>query len=136
MSKKPNVLFIITDQQYAGAMSCAGNPDLETPAMDGLNERGVRFEKAYCTQPLCAPCRASFITGLMPHQTGVVGNKDPLAPELKDQAMGHLLRAAGYDCGYAGKWHIQKKLHRRFHFIFSQYFSKSFFSTLLGKTID
>jgi arylsulfatase A-like enzyme len=106
MSKKTNVLFIITDQQYAGAMSCAGNPDLETPAMDGLAERGVRFEKAYCTQPLCAPCRASFITGLMPHQTGVVANRDHLAPELVDQAMGNLLRSAGYDCAYAGKWHI------------------------------
>ena len=54
--RRPNILFIITDQQYAGAMSCAGNPDVYTPNMDRLAETGVRFTRAYCTHfLLCAP---------------------------------------------------------------------------------
>ena len=106
MSDRPNLLFIVTDQQFAGAMSCAGNGDLKTPAMDSLAETGVRFERGYCSQPLCAPQRASFMTGLMPHQTGVISNGTPIRPELKTRGMGNLLRAGGYECAYAGKWHV------------------------------
>jgi len=106
MSDRPNILFIITDQQYAGAMRCAGNPDLHTPAMDSLAEQGIRFEKAYCTQPLCCPVRSSFMTGLMPHQTGVIGNSEPLLPDLVGRSLADLFRAGGYDCAYAGKWHV------------------------------
>ena len=51
---RPNILFIITDQQYAGAMSCAGNPDVYTPNMDSLAATGVRFTRAYCTHFPCA----------------------------------------------------------------------------------
>ncbi len=106
MSDRPNILFICTDQQFAGAMSCVGNGDLNTPGMDSLAEQGVRFEKAYCTQPLCCPSRASFMTGLMPHQVGVISNGHDLSPKARDRAMGNLLRAGGYRCAYAGKWHI------------------------------
>ena len=60
MSDRPNFLFISTDQQYAGAMRCTGNEDLSTPAMDSMAENGVRFERAYCTHPLCSPARASL----------------------------------------------------------------------------
>ncbi|MEE9602053.1 MAG: sulfatase-like hydrolase/transferase, partial [Thermoguttaceae bacterium] len=51
--QRPNVLLILTDQQHAGMMSCTGNPNLKTPAMDALASRGVRFEKAYCANPVC-----------------------------------------------------------------------------------
>lgn len=57
MSDRPNVVVILTDQQTADAMSCAGNPDVATPAMDALAATGVRFTRAYCTQPLCTPSR-------------------------------------------------------------------------------
>ena len=106
MGKKPNILFICTDQQAASTMSCAGNPDIRTPAMDSLAENGVRFEQAYCTQPLCCPARASFATGLMPHQTGVVSNDTRMREDLHKRAAGSLFRDSGYDCAYAGKWHI------------------------------
>ena len=59
MPTQPNILFIITDQQYAGAMSCAGNPDVNTPHMDSLAQTGTRFTRAYCTHPLCGPQRAA-----------------------------------------------------------------------------
>ncbi|MCZ6632072.1 MAG: sulfatase-like hydrolase/transferase [bacterium] len=106
MSDRPNLLFIVTDQQFAGAMSCAGNSDLHTPAMDRLAETGVRFERAYCPQPLCAPCRASFMTGFMPHQTGIISNGGEMREDLRTRGMGNLLRAGGYACAYAGKWHV------------------------------
>jgi len=67
MDQRPNIVFIFTDQQSADAMSCAGNPELHTPAMDSLAESGVRFDRAYCTYPLCTPARSSMFTGRWPH---------------------------------------------------------------------
>ncbi|WP_162606025.1 sulfatase [Jiangella aurantiaca] len=103
---RPNVLVILTDQQFAGAMSCAGNPDLSTPAMDALASAGVRFQNAYCAQPLCSPSRASMMTGLMPHQTGVTGNAAAMDDTLRKRQLGYLFADAGYDCAYGGKWHL------------------------------
>ncbi|MFC1763012.1 sulfatase-like hydrolase/transferase, partial [Planctomycetota bacterium] len=54
---KPNILFIITDQQFADVMGCAGSPWVQTPAMDSLAERGVRFTRAYVNYPVCLPER-------------------------------------------------------------------------------
>lgn len=59
--EKPNIILIMTDQQSADAMSCAGNPDLYTPNMDKLASRGVRFENAYCTFPISGPSRSSIL---------------------------------------------------------------------------
>ena len=55
--KKPNIILIYTDQQSASMMSCAGNPHLKTPAMDYLAENGMRFTRAYTTNPVCVPAR-------------------------------------------------------------------------------
>lgn len=106
MPERPNILFIFTDQQTAEAMSGAGNGDLQTPAMDRLATEGVRFERAYCAQPLCTPSRASLFTGLMPHQTGAPRNEMPIAEHLRPREMGNLFAAAGYECAYGGKWHV------------------------------
>ncbi|MBN1345182.1 MAG: sulfatase-like hydrolase/transferase [Phycisphaerae bacterium] len=101
---RPNILFIMTDQQFAGAMSCAGNARLRTPAMDRLAKQGVRFEKAYCAQPLCVPSRTAMMTGRMPHETGVTVNMNRHA--IGVPMLGEVFSNAGYDCGYAGKWHL------------------------------
>jgi len=106
MPERPNILFIFTDQQSAYAMSCAGNADLNTPAMDSLAETGARFENAYCTQPLCTPARASLFTGLMPHECGINSNGQPIREHLRDQELGKVLTRAGYECVYGGKWHV------------------------------
>lgn len=105
---RPNIVFIFTDEQYAGAMSCAGNADVATPAMDRLATEGTRFENTYCPFPLCSPARASLITGLWPHQAGVYGNKAPngLTAEAREGSIGNLLSANGYECYYGGKWHL------------------------------
>ena len=104
--KKPNILLILTDQQNACALSCTGNEDLKTPAMDSLAETGTRFEKAYCTFPLCTPSRGSIFTGLMPSELGIMKNDITIADKFKELEMGHLFSANGYECVYGGKWHV------------------------------
>lgn len=102
----PNIIWIMTDQQWAGAMSCAGNGNLKTPAMDRIAAHGVRFVNAYSAMPLSGPCRSSMITGYMPSRTGMIENEMPLRDSLKTTTVGSLVEANGYDCVYAGKWHV------------------------------
>jgi arylsulfatase A-like enzyme len=99
-------LLICTDQQFAGAMSCTGNPNLNTPALDRMAAQGVRFDNCYCAQPLCVPSRAAMFHGHMPHVLGVGDNQDSLDSQYVQQGMGWLLGAAGYHCAYGGKWHV------------------------------
>ena len=102
----PNILYIFTDQQFAGAMSCAGNERVRTPAMDRLAARGTMFTEAYCASPVCSPSRGSMLTGLFPHQHGVTVNNRRINKEVTDICIEHLLGAKGYECVYAGKWHL------------------------------
>jgi arylsulfatase A-like enzyme len=103
---RPNILFICTDQQSASALSCAGHPDVSTPALDRLAQSGVRFTQSYCTYPLCTPARASMFSGRMPHEVGITGNDQPIDERFRQEELGHLLSAAGYECIYGGKWHV------------------------------
>lgn len=104
MTEKPNILLVMTDQQTASAMSCAGNGLLRTPALDALAARGVRFECAYVTQPLCMPCRTSLQTARYPHENGVVCNGLDIQGEFP--MLGTLMGNAGYENAYIGKWHV------------------------------
>ena len=103
---RPNIIYIMTDQQGAEAMSCAGNTDLHTPNMDLLASKGVRFTNAYCAFPLSGPSRAAMFTGYMPSQSGMIENEMPLVDSLRTNTLGSVVAAAGYDCVYAGKWHV------------------------------
>ena len=71
---KPNVLFILTDDQRADALGLGGSRHLKTPNMDRLGREGVHFANAFCTTSLCSPSRASILSGLYAHQHGVVNN--------------------------------------------------------------
>lgn len=104
--KRLNVLYMFTDQQFADAMSCAGNKWVKTPAMDNLAATGARFNLTYTAHPVCSPARASMLTGLMPHQNGVTGNSLTIRKELQPQEMGWVFRNAGYRCAYGGKGHL------------------------------
>ena len=104
--EKPNIIYIMTDQQGPQVMSCAGNPDLHTPNMDILAQRGVKFINAYCAFPLSGPSRAAMFTGYMPSQSGMIENGMPLVDSLRNNTLGSVVAAAGYDCAYAGKWHV------------------------------
>ena len=108
--RRPNILVISTDQQSAEAMSAAGNGDLRTPAMDRLAADGVMFERAYCANPICVPSRASYMTGLMPHENGVRYNADTFPDPMRGACWAESLRAAGYATAYIGKWHIPRAI--------------------------
>ena len=106
MTERPNILVIMTDQQNAEAMSCAGNPYLHTPHQDRLAAEGVRFTRAYVAFPLCGPSRAAMATGRWPHEIGCMKNGSSLSPEAIARSTGPLMRAAGYRTAWAGKWHV------------------------------
>jgi arylsulfatase A-like enzyme len=109
-----NILVIRADSFRPDALGAYGShsglrpataprPRIETPNVDRLAAGGVLFEQAYCAQPVCAPSRASFYTGLYPHAHGVCVNNIPLPREVPTVA--ELLRPAGYACGHIGLWH-------------------------------
>ncbi|MCR9120630.1 MAG: sulfatase-like hydrolase/transferase, partial [bacterium] len=76
-SERLNVLFIISDDLTATALSCYGNKVCKTPNIDRLASRGVRFTRAYCQGTYCGPSRASFMSGYYPHATGILGYISP-----------------------------------------------------------
>ncbi|MEM7536059.1 MAG: sulfatase-like hydrolase/transferase [Chloroflexota bacterium] len=100
---KPNILFICTDQQRYDMLSCYGNPHIHTPTIDSLAETGVLFEQCYVQNPVCAPSRASLLTGRYPHAHGLWGNGVSLPAH--EQLFTRALADDGYDCGMIGKWH-------------------------------
>ena len=104
--QRPNIIYIMSDQQAATDMSCAGNTDVKTPNMDRLAERGMRFTNAYCTLPLSGPSRASMWTGYMPSVVGMEENETPLPDSIAVRTLGTLIENSGYDCALAGKWHV------------------------------
>jgi choline-sulfatase len=110
-TKKPNILFIMTDQQHARMMGCAGNKYLKTPAMDSLAQDGIRFEKAYCSNPVCVPSRTSMSTGVMSCRLGADDNGtgmriEQLPEEVDRNSLGKIMKRAGYDTFYGGKVHM------------------------------
>ncbi|MHA1985991.1 MAG: sulfatase family protein [Promethearchaeota archaeon] len=104
MSEKMNLLFIITDQQRADALSCAGNPILKTPHIDSIANEGVRFTNYYCSTPICMPNRASFFTGLYPSVHGTRSNGINLNPNLP--LLSGILSESGYHTCNVGKLHF------------------------------
>ncbi|MFX1449285.1 MAG: sulfatase [Promethearchaeota archaeon] len=100
-----NVLFIITDQQRADHLSCAGNPILKTPNIDSIAKNGVRFTNYFCTNPMCMPNRASLFTGLYPNMHGVRCNGINLPIEVP--TITQTLRNKGYHTVSIGKIHFQ-----------------------------
>ncbi len=114
-SDRPNILMLMTDQQFADVMSCVmGNTYIHTPHMDSLAENGVRFTRAYSPNPLCVPMRTSMITRLHSHQTRVQTNGDMDTFKADDKLfMGGIFKQAGYETAYFGKWHIPVKPERK-----------------------
>lgn len=109
---RPNIIIFMTDDQRADALSIAGNPILKTPNMDRIAREGARFQNMFVTNALCAPSRATLLTGLYSHATGVPDNKNrtirPEIPLLSDR-----LRAAGYEVAFCGKSHMAGALRDR-----------------------
>ena len=85
-AKPLNVLFIISDDLTATALSCYGNQVCSTPNIDAIAATGTRFTRAFCQGTYCGPSRASFMSGYYPHATGALGYKNP-RPQIGDRAM-------------------------------------------------
>lgn len=93
---QPNVLFIIADDLTSTALSCYGNKVCQTPNIDRLATRGVRFTRAYCQGTYCGPSRASFMSGYYPHATGVQGYTSPRAAIGDRATWAQHFKNAGY----------------------------------------
>lgn len=102
--ERPNFLFILTDDQRWDSMSCAGNPVIHTPNMDRIAKEGAHFRNAFVTCALCSPSRASFLTGRYPHSHGVRDNETAFNDSVPTFPL--LLRRAGYETAFMGKWHM------------------------------
>ncbi|HZD24822.1 MAG TPA: alkaline phosphatase family protein [Alphaproteobacteria bacterium] len=108
MGRVRNFLFIMCDQLRADYLGCYGHPTLETPHLDALAARGVRFTRAYCQSPVCGPSRASFYTGRYMVSHGATWNNVPVS--IGDATMGDYLREQGVRTALVGKTHMRPDL--------------------------
>lgn len=100
MSDRPNIVFIITDQQRLDTIAALGHEHMITPCLDDLVSRGASFENMYVTAPVCSPSRASLFSGTYPHTNGVFRNDEPWSYCWVNE-----LAKAGYRCVNIGKMH-------------------------------
>jgi arylsulfatase A-like enzyme len=110
---RPNIVFVLADQWRGQAFGFAGDRNVQTPHLDRLELQSVRFLNAVSGVPVCSPYRASLLTGQRPLTHGVFLNDVALSTNAV--SLGRVLRAAGYDTGYIGKWHLDG--HGRSSFI-------------------
>lgn len=107
---RPNVLFVITDQQRADHVGFMGNDVVRTPHLDSIAARGTVFEQGWVANPVCMPNRSSIMTGRMPSAHGVIFNDRSL--DWNANTFVRRLRSAGYRTGLLGKSHLQHGMSR------------------------
>lgn len=102
---RPNVVFVLTDDQRWDAISLSGNSaPLETPNIDRLGREGVYFRNAFATTSLCSPSRASILTGQYAHAHGVTNNFTEFPADTRTWPL--VLQQNGYETAYIGKYHM------------------------------
>jgi len=106
-NKKPNIIFILTDDQRAEAMGYAGNKIIKTPEMDKLASQGIYFKNAFVTTPICAASRASILTGLYERTHLYTFQQGNLKQGYADNSYPTLLKKAGYYTGFYGKFGVE-----------------------------
>ncbi len=114
VAEKPNIVLIMTDNHGAWTLGCYGNSDIKTPNIDRLAEEGTLFTRAFSSNAVCSPTRATYLTGLMPSQHGVhrfLGGNAMHGDEAYNtieefRSLSEILADAGYACGISGKWHL------------------------------
>ncbi len=106
-AERPNIIFIVTDDQRADFLGSAGHPVLRTPVIDGIAAEGVRFLNAFVTTPICAASRASILTGTWERRHGYTFGTPPLTAALVARSYPAVLRDAGYRTGFVGKFGVR-----------------------------
>ena len=107
---RPNILFLLIDDQRNDTLGCAGHPIIETPVVDSLADDGVRFENAFVTTSICAASRASIFTGLYERTHGYTFGKLPISASDMSKSYPASLRKSGYRTGFIGKYGVRSKL--------------------------
>jgi arylsulfatase A-like enzyme len=109
-AKQPNIIFIMSDDHAAHAISAYGSRINQTPNLDRIAEGGMRFDNCFCTNSICTPSRAVIMTGLYSHKNGVKTLADRI--DNRERNVAKLLQAEGYQTAIVGKWHLGKgELH-------------------------
>lgn len=102
--ERPNILFLLADDQRPDTIGALGNPRIETPNLDALVAAGMTFSRATCSYPICVVSRAEMMTGMHGWENGVTGMRGAGLAEGVS-FWGDALAAVGYETGYVGKWH-------------------------------
>lgn len=119
-SSKPNIVFLLVDDLGWSDLSCYGSSFYETPNIDGLAQKGMRFTDAYAACPVCSPTRASILTGKYPARLNItdwipgqdpknkklLGTKDNHELPLEEITLAETFKSAGYATAFFGKWHL------------------------------
>ncbi|MHC4119528.1 MAG: sulfatase family protein [Planctomycetota bacterium] len=118
--RRPNILLIMTDNHGAWTLGCYGNPDIRTPHIDRMASEGIRFTRAFSSNAVCSPTRATYLTGLLPSQHGVhcyLGRNEAqmganaYSTIEEFRTLPQILSERGYTCGLIGKWHLGNNMH-------------------------
>ena len=121
MKKKPNILFIFSDQHNARCLSSAGHLDVKTPVLDKLAAEGMRFENAHCQNPICTPSRMSILSSLYPSTHGYYGLYGP-EPFRPFYSMFSHFKENGYRTGALGKLHTPRYwIERECQFVYDEF---------------
>jgi arylsulfatase A-like enzyme len=104
ISRKPNLLFLWTDEQRPDTMAAYGNRKIQSPSLNRLASQSLVLENPYVSQPVCTPSRSTVMTGLWPHTSGCVANNLPLREDIP--CFPQLVEDSSYATGYFGKWHL------------------------------
>ncbi len=140
---RPNIIFILTDDQRWDALGYAGNQLVNTPEMDRLAQEGVYFKNALVTTPICAASRATLLTGLYERTHGYNFQTSAVKDEFLEQAYPKLLREAGYYTGFYGKLGIRTDMESQLFDVYEDYDRNNaykdrrgyYYKTLEGDTV-